>query len=91
MITKLHDQNARKRQLGQGMSEYIIITALIALAAIAVVGSFGGVVQQQFAAMAAALAGGEPAAIEAPAVTADVAPALDTWSGGGGAAPAGGG
>ena len=42
---------------GQGMTEYIIIVALIAIAAIAVVGQFGGVVKNQFAAMAAELGG----------------------------------
>nr|WP_297460115.1 hypothetical protein [uncultured Halomonas sp.] len=88
MITRLHAQT-RKRQLGQGMSEYIIITALIALAAIAVVGSFGNVIQQQFAAMANALAGGEPAAIAAPGVAAGT-PALDSWNGAGGGGGGGG-
>ncbi len=80
MITKLHTQNARKRQLGQGMSEYIIITALIALAAITVVGAFGNVVQEQFAAMAGALAGDEDveaAESEAAATT----PTLKEFSG----------
>lgn len=48
---------SRKRQTGQGMSEYIIITALIAMSAIAVVSEFGGVIQQQFAAMAHAMSG----------------------------------
>lgn len=46
-----------KRQAGQGMSEYIIITALIAMSAIGLVSEFGGVIQQQFAAMAHAMSG----------------------------------
>ena len=46
-----------RRIRGQGMTEYIIIVALIAVAAIAVVGAFGGVVQEQFAVMAQSLAG----------------------------------
>lgn len=78
MITKLHDQNARKRQLGQGMSEYIIITALIALAAITVVGAFGNVVQEQFAAMADALAGDTATAAESEATAAT--PTLKAFS-----------
>jgi len=41
------------------MTEYIIIVALIAIAAIGVVGMFGGVVKSQFGAMAAALGGGD--------------------------------
>ena len=34
----------RRKESGQGMTEYIIIVALIAVAAIAVVGIFGDVV-----------------------------------------------
>lgn len=45
------------RQSGQGMTEYIVIVALIAVAAIAVVGVFGDVVRTQFYNMTAALAG----------------------------------
>jgi Flp pilus assembly pilin Flp len=47
----------RNRESGQGMTEYIIIVALIAVAAIAVVGFFGDVVRNQFYNMTAALAG----------------------------------
>ncbi|MCK9512141.1 MAG: hypothetical protein M0R28_13025 [Pigmentiphaga sp.] len=42
---------------GQGMTEYIIIVALIAVAAIAVYQLFGQVVRSQTAAMARELAG----------------------------------
>ncbi len=42
---------------GQGMTEYIVIVALVAIAAIAVVGFFGDVVRTQFYNMTAALAG----------------------------------
>jgi len=45
------------RQLGQGMTEYIIVVALIAVAAIAVYQLFGQVVRSQTAAMARELAG----------------------------------
>src|SRR3546814_19733329 len=45
------------RQRGQGMTEYIIIVALVAVAAIAVYQLFGQVVRSQNAAMAKALAG----------------------------------
>ena len=47
----------RHRESGQGMTEYIVIVALIAVAAIAVVGIFGDVVRNQFYNMTAALAG----------------------------------
>jgi type IV pilus assembly protein PilA len=46
------------RQLGQGMTEYIIIVALIAVAAIGVYQAFGSVVRGQTATAAATLAGG---------------------------------
>ena len=46
-----------KRQAGQGMTEYIIIVALIAIAAITVVSFFGGTVRNQVAGMAQELSG----------------------------------
>lgn len=46
-----------KRQAGQGMTEYIVIVALVAIAAIAVYQHFGQVVRAQTAAMASELAG----------------------------------
>ena len=49
-----------KSQLGQGMTEYIIIVALIALASIAGVKFFGSAVQGQFAGMTAVLGGDAP-------------------------------
>ena len=45
-------------QQGQGMTEYIIIVALIAIAAIGVYQAFGGVVRGQTAVAAQTLAGG---------------------------------
>ncbi len=47
----------RDRQRGQGMTEYIIIVALVAVAAIAVYQSFGRVIRSQTAAIASELAG----------------------------------
>lgn len=46
-----------KKQRGQGMVEYVIIVALVAVAAIAVFQLFGQVVRSQTAAMAKELAG----------------------------------
>jgi pilus assembly protein Flp/PilA len=47
----------RRRQFGQGMTEYIIITALIAIAAIAAVTFFGGTVRAHVGAMGRELGG----------------------------------
>jgi len=47
----------RKSQLGQGMTEYIIIVALVAVAAIAVYQFFGQVIRAQTAAIAKEIAG----------------------------------
>lgn len=46
-----------RRIRGQGMSEYIIITALIAVAAIGIFAAFGDVIQSQTAGMARELSG----------------------------------
>lgn len=46
-----------RRQRGQGMTEYIIVVALVAIAAIAVYQLFGQVIRSQTAAMAKELAG----------------------------------
>lgn len=59
----LHDQcglapaQRRSHQRGQGMTEYIIIVALVAVAAIAVYQYFGQVLRAQTAAMAKEIAG----------------------------------
>lgn len=47
-----------RNRRGQGMTEYIIIVALIAIAAIAVFTFFGDVVRGQVGGMAAELGGG---------------------------------
>lgn len=49
------------RQRGQGMTEYIIIVALIAIAAIGAVTFFGGTVRGQVAGMAQELSGQDAA------------------------------
>ena len=51
-----------RRQRGQGMSEYIIIVAMIAIGAIAVFSAFGGTIRSQVAAMAHELSGTSGAA-----------------------------
>ncbi len=51
----------RLNQLGQGMTEYIIIVALIAIVAITVFNIFGDTVRGQVGDMAAELGGGTSA------------------------------
>lgn len=51
--------NSKSRQLGQGMTEYIIIVALIAVAAIGVYSAFGDVIRGQMGAMTQELSGNE--------------------------------
>ncbi|MDR9433296.1 MAG: pilus assembly protein [Spiribacter sp.] len=46
-----------EHQRGQGMSEYIIITALIAVAGIGIFSAFGDTISSQAAAMAREMAG----------------------------------
>jgi len=47
----------KKRQLGQGMTEYIIIVALVAVAAIGVYSAFGNAIKSQMAVMTGEIAG----------------------------------
>jgi type IV pilus assembly protein PilA len=49
--------NGSKRQLGQGMTEYIIIVALIAIASFIAFNSFGKAVRQEVASIALGLSG----------------------------------
>jgi pilus assembly protein Flp/PilA len=59
-----------KRQRGQGMTEYIIIVALIAVAAIGVYSYFGRTVRDQTAGIAQEVAGVDASAQIANAATA---------------------
>ncbi len=56
MTTQIQKKSLRKRR-GQGMTEYIIIVALIAIAAIGVITLFGNNIRRLFGASADALAG----------------------------------
>ncbi len=57
MTAKNLKKQIRKQRRGQGMTEYIIIVALIAIAAIGVYSFFGQTVRQQTAGMAQELSG----------------------------------
>ncbi|MBL8508630.1 MAG: pilus assembly protein [Chitinimonas sp.] len=50
-------RNLPKRQTGQGMTEYIIIVALIAVAAIGVYSFFGQTIRAQVSGLASEVAG----------------------------------
>lgn len=60
-------RKSRKRNYGQGLTEYIIIVALIAIASIVAVSYFGSSVKATFLSMGADLTGG--AAVDRVAVT----------------------
>lgn len=64
--------NTRKNIRGQGMSEYLIIVALIAVAGIAVMGLFGGAARNQVAGLAAELSGQSGATTDAVNTVAQV-------------------
>ena len=49
--------DSQHREQGQGMSEYVIITALIAVAGIGIFSAFGDTISSQAAAMAREMAG----------------------------------
>ena len=54
-------KNELKNEMGQGMTEYIIIVALIAVAAIGLVILFGDEIRDMFGASASALSGEDEA------------------------------
>jgi Flp pilus assembly pilin Flp len=55
----------KSNQAGQGMTEYIIIVALIAVAAIGVYSFFGQTIRGQMAGMAQEISGGKASADQA--------------------------
>jgi Flp pilus assembly pilin Flp len=70
--------NGKKKQLGQGMTEYIIIVALIAIAAIVVFGAFGKTIRGQMTAVTGGLAGDTAAKTQGAKGAADGAKAATT-------------
>ncbi len=63
-----HSQSLHQR--GQGMTEYIVIVALIGISAISVFALFGDTVENQVAGMAQELAGGDGSGAQGAANTA---------------------
>jgi Flp pilus assembly pilin Flp len=66
----MSQRQTRQSQRGQGMTEYIIIVALIAIASIAVYQFFGNTVRNQTAAIAQELAGNDGTTAKTNAQTA---------------------
>lgn len=62
MLAKISSARLSRRQQGQGMTEYIIIVILVAVAAIGVYMYFGQTVRQDVAGMAKEMAGQSSAA-----------------------------
>jgi len=60
-----------KKQLGQGMTEYIIIVALIAIGSVALFTAFGGVVRHQVSAITLGLTNNTAAATETTTANGD--------------------
>lgn len=58
-IKKVSALSGKRRITGQGMTEYIIVVALIAIAAVAAVSYFGQTVQTQFSNIGKELMGTE--------------------------------
>jgi len=54
----------RKRRKGQGLTEYIIITALVAIAAIGIVNIFGNQLRHQFHTIVKAMSGSADAKVD---------------------------
>ena len=58
MTRRPSSHTVSRRITGQGLSEYIVIVALIAIAAVVAVGLFGASIKTQFTALASELVGG---------------------------------
>lgn len=67
-----------KKSLGQGMTEYIIIVGVIAVAAIGTFGYFGDTIENQVAGMAQELGGGDGTAARTRSLTVSAKGASDT-------------
>ena len=57
-VEKVQSLSGKRRITGQGMTEYIVVVALIAIACIGAVGIFGDTVSSQFINMSQKINGG---------------------------------
>lgn len=78
MLTRISLNRRPLRQAGQGMTEYIIIVILVAVAAIGVYMYFGQTVRQDVAGMAKEMAGQDSSAERTGAATAATGAAGET-------------
>lgn len=69
----LRSTKSRKGQRGQGMTEYIIIVALIAVSAIGIYAAFGKTIRNQVAGLAGEVAGSPNSGQSNAAATANAA------------------
>ncbi len=68
-LKSLKKLGSLKNARGQGLSEYLIIVALIAVASIAVIGLFGGTARQQVAGLALEISGTDSSTVVGNAAT----------------------
>jgi Flp pilus assembly pilin Flp len=69
------------KQIGQGMTEYIIIVALIAIAAIGIYSFFGDTITDQMGNMTKELSGGAGAAVYTTNAAAEDQKGMDDFTG----------
>lgn len=74
---KLHKKSMNRRVRGQGMSEYLVIVGMIAVAGIVVSGLFGETLRGSFSTLATNLAGTDSTASVAVMDTANTAAATN--------------
>jgi pilus assembly protein Flp/PilA len=60
----MNNQKFLRNRNGQGLTEYIIVVALVAIAAIGVVNIFGNQLRNQFATIVTAMSGSTQAKVE---------------------------
>ncbi|OGP76011.1 MAG: hypothetical protein A2Z40_00750 [Deltaproteobacteria bacterium RBG_19FT_COMBO_60_16] len=60
----MHKQAAKRNRNGQGLTEYIIVVALVAIAAIGIVNIFGNQLRNQFSTIITAMSGSSQKKVE---------------------------
>lgn len=70
----------KRRKRGQGMTEYIIVIAIVAIGAIAIIGLFGKQIKHAFHRIGSAVDGDAPVSSAGNSDTADEAKKLDAMN-----------
>jgi Flp pilus assembly pilin Flp len=60
----MRNRNAERNRKGQGLTEYIIVVALVAIAAIGIVNIFGNQLRNQFSTIITAMSGSSQKKVE---------------------------